>query len=262
MAAAAGMKLNAVEQAFLDESRSRVEEGISSRRFFASWLRPSSSELQEERPRREYQILQQADQLREQAARLHELALFEQKSETVGGVFISYSHRDGDVVDALARRFEEERINYWRDEKDLLIGDVLDKSISKGIQESRLFLIVLTPTSIASRWVARELDEAAHEASEGNKIVLPVVAKGLLAEQIPARLRRQVYVDLSKNFNDWVYETFEVDSAPSQGAGVTGKHLLYYATRHFEGAGRPAVAGEEARAGWPGGAGVVGPAAV
>jgi hypothetical protein len=127
--------------------------------------------------------------------------VFDEKLPTTGGVFISYSHDDNDIVDSLARRFETDRINYWRDEKDMFVGDVIDKAISKGIQEARLFLIVLTPNSISSRWVERELDEAAHEATEGRKVALPVVAKGLRAEEIPTRLRRQLYVDVSKNFD-------------------------------------------------------------
>jgi hypothetical protein len=36
----------------------------------------------------------------------------------------------------------------------------VDKAISKGIQESLLFIIILTPTSISSKWVDIELDEA------------------------------------------------------------------------------------------------------
>ena len=139
--------------------------------------------------------------LPEQEARLRELAVFERRSETIGGVFISYSRGDNDVVDALAYRFDRDQINYWRDEKDLLVGDVIDKAISKGIQEALVFLIVLTPTSISSRWVERELDEAAHEETEGRKVVLPIVAKNLSPERIPPRLRRKLYVDVSESFH-------------------------------------------------------------
>ncbi len=58
-------------------------------------------------------ILEQASQLqrqeallREQADRLQALRSFDRESEIAGGVFISYSHDDGDVVESLTRRFD------------------------------------------------------------------------------------------------------------------------------------------------------------
>jgi hypothetical protein len=140
-------------------------------------------------------------ELREKAARLQELADFNERASKSGGIFISYSHNDKDVVDALADRLEGEQINYWRDEKDLLVGDVIEKAVSKAIQQSRLFLIVLMPGSIKSRWVERELDEAAFEEAEGRKVILPVLAKNLNPSEIPPRLRRIRYVDIGPSFD-------------------------------------------------------------
>jgi len=74
------------------------------------------------------------------------------------------------MVDAIASRFQADEVNYWRDEKDLLVGDVIEKAISEGIQRSNLFLIVLTPRSVRSKWVERELDEAAFEALKGVEV--------------------------------------------------------------------------------------------
>jgi hypothetical protein len=175
----------------------------------ARLFRVPRSALQHELRRREAQLREQTAQLqqlqykvREQTLRIRELAAFEEQSASSGGVFISYSHSDRDVVDKLTNRFQIDNVNYWRDDKDLQVGDIIDKAISRGIQENVLFLVVLTPTSIESRWVERELDEAAHEEVEGRKVVLPVVAKNLDAERIPPRLRKKLYVDISgRNFN-------------------------------------------------------------
>ena len=168
----------------------------------ASQLQKQEAQLREQLLEQASRLQKQEAQLREQADRLLELAEFEQQSKITGGIFISYSHDDKDFVDILASRLDKDEIKYWRDEKNLFIGDILDKAISQGIQESLLFLIVLTPTSISSRWVGRELDEAAHAEVEGRKIVLPVIANGLTAEQVPARLRNKVYLDLNKSFED------------------------------------------------------------
>lgn len=105
-------------------------------------------------------------------------------------VFVSYAHADAEFVEGLTQRFAEDKIEYWCDAKDLLIGEVMDEAISRGIQANALFLVVLTPASINSTWVSRELDEAVHEAAEGRKIILPVLAKGLDPSRVPARIRR------------------------------------------------------------------------
>ena len=129
--------------------------------------------------------------------RLIELETRKTMNSKPSNVFISYSHTDSKFVDRLARRFEADEILYWRDEKDILVGDVIDRAISEGIQRNALFLLVLSPASLKSKWVQREIDEAAHELADGQKIVLPVLTGGLRQEEVPARLRRIKCADLN-----------------------------------------------------------------
>lgn len=117
------------------------------------------------------------------------------------GIFISYSHRDKGFVDRLTARFAVDRIKFWRDEKDIIVGDVIDKAISDGIQNYCLFLTVLTPSSIISKWVERELDEAVHEVTEKGKIILPIIANGLRTDDIPRRIRRFKCADFNADFD-------------------------------------------------------------
>jgi hypothetical protein len=134
--------------------------------------------------------------------RLREIAAFESRGMSDSAVFISYAHRDSDFVDKLVARLSSDGIPFWRDEKDILIGDVIDRAISEGIQKNSLFLVVLTPSSIGSRWVERELDEASHEATEGRKIILPILANGLSIDNVPARLRRFKCADFHSSFDE------------------------------------------------------------
>jgi hypothetical protein len=118
------------------------------------------------------------------------------------GVFISYSHKDSSFVDKLTSQLVKDKIKFWRDEKEILIGEVIDQAISNGIQGNSLFLIVLSPSSIKSSWVQRELDEASHEANDGNKILLPVLTGGLTPNEMPARMRRFKCADFNKEFDN------------------------------------------------------------
>lgn len=136
-------------------------------------------------------------------AEMQEMAdIWEWKKRKSGGVFISYSHADKEFVSLLSRSLRNDSINYWLDEKDLLVGEVIDKAISNGIQRSQVFIIVLSPNSIKSKWVEREFNEASYEEIEGRKVILPVIINYLKANELPPRLRGKYFVDFTKNFED------------------------------------------------------------
>jgi hypothetical protein len=141
-----------------------------------------------------------AGELQALQERLREIEAREATSPASGGVFISYCHADGRFVDDLTSRLALDKVTYWRDDKDLLVGEVIDAAISHGIQTNALFLVVLSPSSINSTWLRRELDEAAHEATEGRKVLLPVLANGLCVESAPARIRRFKCADFNSDF--------------------------------------------------------------
>jgi hypothetical protein len=90
-----------------------------------------------------------SDEIQRLQKRLRELEDFELRARRKGGVFVSYSHQDSDFVDRLVECFERDEINYWRDNKDILAGQVIDKAISQGIQKNWIFLLVLTETQIS-----------------------------------------------------------------------------------------------------------------
>ena len=140
------------------------------------------------------------DELLALQQRLREAEAMETVQNSESRIFISYSHSDAKFVDVLAQRFDTDSIGYWRDEKDILIGDVIDKAISAGIQRNALFLMVLSPQSLRSKWVERELDEAAHEAIDGGKVLLPVLSGGLTQESVPARVRRIKCANFNEDF--------------------------------------------------------------
>jgi len=132
--------------------------------------------------------------------RISELEIFQKQALIHGGVFISYSHADEKLVEKIASRFLSDGINYWKDDKDLFAGQVIDTAISDGIQKNRLFLIVLTPSSVSSKWVKREFDEASYEEIEGRKTIIPIIGNGLKLNGLPPQMRRKLYIDMNSDF--------------------------------------------------------------
>ncbi len=137
-------------------------------------------------------------QLEAAQKRLSELRSKDSSASEHAGVFVSYAHQDMSFVDWLCARLAMDRIDYFRDEKDILVGDVIDRCISDGIQEKALFLIVLSRASIISSWVQRELDEATHEVSRGKKVLLPLVLDIPLSD-LPARIRQYSCANFAEN---------------------------------------------------------------
>ncbi|MBT3711829.1 MAG: SUMF1/EgtB/PvdO family nonheme iron enzyme [Anaerolineae bacterium] len=71
-------------------------------------------------------------------------------------IFISYSRQDMDFVKTLAEDLENEGFDIWYDLTDIDAGDRWAKEIQDGINESEIFVIVVSPNSIKSEWVEKE----------------------------------------------------------------------------------------------------------
>ena len=75
-------------------------------------------------------------------------------------VFVSYSHRDKPVADAVVSRLEQAGIRCWIAPRDVLPGRVWGKAIVDAIETTRLMVVVLSSESNESRQVIREVERA------------------------------------------------------------------------------------------------------
>ena len=84
------------------------------------------------------------------------------RTETSGkthDVFISHASEDKeDIIRPLANALIKEGLSVWYDEMTLRIGDSLRQKIDKGLANSRVGLVVLSPSFIDKGWTNYELD--------------------------------------------------------------------------------------------------------
>lgn len=86
------------------------------------------------------------------------------------GVFISYSHKDAEIVEKIARMVKDTgAVNVWYD-IGLRGGRNFFSVIANQIIESRFFVFVVSAESAKSDWCLRELEFAASE----RKIIVPI----------------------------------------------------------------------------------------
>jgi hypothetical protein len=88
-------------------------------------------------------------------------------------VFISYSRRDLAFVEQLAADLKAAGLDVWYDLSGLEGGQRWSKEIEKAIRESQYVLVVLSPDSVASKWVEEEF----LYASELGKKIIPLFYK-------------------------------------------------------------------------------------
>jgi hypothetical protein len=104
-------------------------------------------------------------------------------------VFMSYSHKDTDIVRDLVRFVEAEGFSVWWDHT-IPPGKTWDDVIARGIREAKACIIVWSPDSVVSDWVKEE----ATLAKEGGKY-LPIQVG---TDQPPMGFRRIQAANLSQ----------------------------------------------------------------
>ncbi len=90
--------------------------------------------------------------------------------------FISYAHEDRGLATKFADLLREQGCSPWLDVWNLRPGDDWKDEIQEAIDRSKSIVVLVTPNSLRSPWVNRELNRFADEhGSSGSSRFLPVV---------------------------------------------------------------------------------------
>src|SRR5262245_7134367 len=97
-------------------------------------------------------------------------------------IFVSYSRTDGDVVDQIVARLEQDGFNVWIDREEVKAGELWHEAIVQAVDTAYAFILILSPGSAVSENVRKEVDlaESAH------KELIPIL---LAPVELPANLR-------------------------------------------------------------------------
>jgi hypothetical protein len=118
--------------------------------------------------------------------------------------FLSYSRANKDFAIRLAKELKSEGFAIWLDQLDIPLGARWDVEVERALEESEIFMIIMTPASTSSENVRDEIGYAI----DNGKRFLPVLLENCT---VPLRLRRFQYVDFTnKNFDDGVESAKEL----------------------------------------------------
>jgi hypothetical protein len=111
----------------------------------------------------------------------------------MSSIFLSHTHSDKPFVRRLGADLRRAGVRIWIDEAELQIGDSLIEKIREGIDEMEYVGAVLSPSSVKSGWVQRELDVAMNQEIQGKRVkVLPILLEDC---DLPGFLVGKLYAD-------------------------------------------------------------------
>jgi len=115
------------------------------------------------------------------------------------GIFLSHSSRDKPFARKLAGDLKAAGLTVWVDEAEIQIGDSLISKIQSGIDDMEFLVVVLSPDSVSSEWVKREVAIALTEEIGNRRVkVLPVLYRDCI---LPGFLRDKKYADFRQPQN-------------------------------------------------------------
>ena len=112
-------------------------------------------------------------------------------------VFISYSRKDIESAKRLTAELQKSDFDFWIDWEG--IPPTVDwwKEIEKAIEESDVFIFLISPDSARSRVCKQELEYAV----QNGKRLIPVVVRATEAVEIPSELEHLNYIFLREQDN-------------------------------------------------------------
>lgn len=99
-------------------------------------------------------------------------------STTTPRVFVSHSNLDNNWCQVFVTSLRSAGIDVWYDEHNLAPGDVLMDEISRELLNRSAFVLILSPSSVQSSWVKKEVAAAIHlRDQDAERILLPIMAE-------------------------------------------------------------------------------------
>jgi hypothetical protein len=142
-------------------------------------------------------------------------------------VFLSYSSIDRVYAEKLAHDLQGWGLSVWWDRWEIKVGDSLNDKIQEGRSASCWLAVILTPDSVRSPWVQRELNSGLiQELEERAVVVLPLLFRDC---ELPLFLRDKLYADFRTSYDDGLQRLLE-RLAPIQ-PDVVGQLMSEESTR-------------------------------
>jgi TIR domain len=146
-------------------------------------------------------------------------------------VFLSHHSHDKPWVIALKAALVERGVKVWLDKDEIRPGDLFIDALDRGVESSRALALVVTPGSVASRWVKEEFSRALVLANSSSRElrIIPCLREGAT---VPGFLASRHWVDFRdpSRFEEHVDELCRGIRAREQDGTVESTHSATFPT--------------------------------
>jgi len=117
-------------------------------------------------------------------------------------VFISHSHESQALAKQISDALRRVGLEVW-DDTQILPGDNWAQEIARALEESQAMVILLTPSTVNSTWVQREIQYALGSKSFESRVVPVLVgSEDFPADSVPWILRHLNIIKLPAHGRD------------------------------------------------------------
>jgi GDP-mannose 6-dehydrogenase len=115
-------------------------------------------------------------------------------------VFVSHNRNDKAWVRRFVIILKNLGIQTFYDEDDIKVGEDIARKVMHGLENSRRSVLIISPESLKSKWVAAECLARLYDDPDGrDQSVLPILLSPVDIKQIPLFLRGKLYADLTNH---------------------------------------------------------------
>lgn len=113
-------------------------------------------------------------------------------------VFLSHSHTDAPLAARISAALEENGLEVWDSDRDLLPGDNWAGETARALENSEAMIVLLTPAAVKSRHVKREIEYALGARNYSNRLIPVLVGNSaeLPSSELPWIVRRMPLIRL------------------------------------------------------------------
>jgi hypothetical protein len=134
-------------------------------------------------------------------------------------LFLSHSVADRDFVETLANALRRHGVPVWYSEKNLIGAQQWHDEIGAALRRCDWFAVVLSPSSVDSMWVKRELMKAFQPRRLENRII-PIVLQPADYERLSWVLDLSQMVNFTASFDDGMRDLLRIWGIGYRGANV------------------------------------------
>jgi hypothetical protein len=129
-------------------------------------------------------------------------------------IFLSYSIHDLRFAQRFAADLRAEGVPVWAAFDSIRPGESWTNAIDRGLSESGIFVVLLTPHSVSSQWVKTEVQFAIQEQQSGEGRLVPLMIQTCNVRQLSALLTTLQHIDFANGYEQGLAQTFQVLGLP------------------------------------------------